>query len=55
MKGIFSKAKNTIPITMKNKTDPKIVNLIQDNGSVNFERMKVKMPNAKIKENTLSE
>ena len=54
-KGIFSKRKNTMPMTMKNEIDPIIVNLIQVNESANFERMKVKMPNAKIKENALSE
>lgn len=42
-------------MTMKNEIDPIIVNLIQVNESANFERMKVKMPNAKMKENALSE
>lgn len=55
MKGILSKTKNTIPIAIKNKTVPIIVNLIQVNENVNFERMKVKMPNAKMKENVLLE
>ena len=55
MTGIFSKMKNMIPMTIKNGMADITVKLIQPMADVNFDKINVKTPDAKIMENAFLE